>query len=124
MPRKRPRTRIQRVYSLIGSRIKSIREKKEILQEDLAKLAGLTRPSIVLIETGRQRLPIDRLYNIAKVLQIPLSKLLPDVHEVFDTSTALNSETAPLFIQSGNELKPTAEKQIREKLKEIRNEGD
>jgi transcriptional regulator with XRE-family HTH domain len=124
MPRKRPRTRIQRVYSLIGSRIKSIREKKGILQEDLAKLAGLTRPSIVLIETGRQRLPIDRLYNIAKVLKIPLNKLLPEINEVFDASTAINSETAPLFIQSGNELKPNVEKQIREKLKEIRNEGN
>jgi hypothetical protein len=57
-------------------------------------------------------------------LQIPLNKLLPEIHEIFDTSTATNSETAPLFMQSGNELKPTAEKQIREKLKEIRNKGD
>lgn len=120
MIQKRPRTRIQRVYSLIGSQIKLIRQKKDISQEDLAKRAGLTRTSIVLIENGRQRLPIDRLYNIAKALQISPARLLPDIHEVFEESKATDSETAPIFIHGGNELRPMAEKQIRDKLIEVR----
>ncbi len=122
MPQKRPRIRIQRVYSLIGSQIKSVRLGKDISQEALAKRAGLTRPSIVLIENGRQRLPIDRLYNIAQALDISPDQLLPKIKEVFDDGVTTNSETAPLFVHGGNDLKPKAEKQIRDLLKEIRNE--
>jgi transcriptional regulator with XRE-family HTH domain len=124
MARKRPRTRIQRVYSLIGSRIKAVRQKKEISQEELAKLAGLTRPSIVLIENGSQRLPIDRLYNIAKALQTSPTQLIPEIKDVFDEGIIINSETAPIFMPGGNDLKPKAEKQIRELLKEIRSRKD
>jgi transcriptional regulator with XRE-family HTH domain len=123
MVQKRPRTRIQRVYSLIGSQIKLIRQKKGISQEDLAKRAGLTRPSIVLIENGSQRLPIDRLYNIAKALQTSPTHFFPEIKQVFDEGTIANSETAPMFVQGGNDLKPKDEKQIREKLKEIRSGG-
>jgi Helix-turn-helix. len=120
MVQKRPRSRIQQVYSLIGSQIKSVRKKKDVSQEDLAKRAGLTRPSIVLIENGRQRLPIDRLYNIAKALETTPDQLLPEIKDVFNEGIITNSETAPLFVHGGNDLKPKDEKHIRELLKEIR----
>lgn len=120
MAQKRPRLRIQRVYSLIGAQIKALREKKNILQEDLARRAGLTRPSIVLIENGSQRLPIDRLYSIAKALEITPSQLLPEIKDVFNEGVITNSETAPLFVHGGNDLKPKDEKHIRELLTEVR----
>lgn len=56
------RNRISKIYEFIGNRIRETRRKKGLSQDDLAKLSHLERPSIVLIERGRQKLPIDRLY--------------------------------------------------------------
>lgn len=78
--------RIERVFALTGRRIQVAREKAGITKEALASAVRLDRSSIALIESGKQRLPIDRLYEIARALQTTVQRLLPDMNEVFQES--------------------------------------
>lgn len=65
------------LYAEIGRRIRSEREALGFTQTDLAQAVGLLRTSIANIESGRQRLPIQTLYQIAYELGVPIYALLP-----------------------------------------------
>lgn len=70
------------LYSAIGLRIKHARSTMQLTQEDTAKAVGVLRTSITNIEKGRQRLPIDLLYDIADVLGVQAVSLLPRNEDV------------------------------------------
>lgn len=70
------------VYEVIGRNIKRFRELNKFSQTDLGEKIGLTRSSIANIETGRQKVQIDTLYQIAMVLYVEIEQLLPKVNEV------------------------------------------
>ena len=63
-------------YAEVGQLIANARNGKAT-QELLAKRAGLTRTSIVNIEKGRQQIFLHTLVDVAKVLEVPISKLIP-----------------------------------------------
>jgi len=55
--------------------IKTIRKYRGMTQDDLAQAAGLSRPYLTEIETGRKEGSIKSLKAIAKALGVPLEKL-------------------------------------------------
>ena len=57
------------------SAIKIIRKHRGMTQDDLANAAGLSRPYLTEIETGRKEGSIRSLKSIAKALNVPLEKL-------------------------------------------------
>ncbi len=82
--------RIEKVFTLIGKKIRSARSKTDLSQDDLAAKVKLERSSIVLIESGKQRLPIDRLYLVARELGTTPQKLLPEMKEIFEEADMEN----------------------------------
>ncbi|MBA3665825.1 MAG: helix-turn-helix transcriptional regulator [Bacteroidetes bacterium] len=64
-------------YTILGSRIREARITAKLKQETFATFLSLSRASIVNIEKGRQHPPIHLLWDIAKVLNIPVVDLLP-----------------------------------------------
>jgi transcriptional regulator with XRE-family HTH domain len=68
---------VELLYKLIGLRIKTAREDMSLTQEDLGVRVGLTRTSISNIENGRQKIQVDTIYDIARVLNIDPFSLLP-----------------------------------------------
>lgn len=68
---------IEQLYTSIGRRIREEREAVGLSQDYLARLIGINRPSLTLMESGRQRVQVHSLYAIADVLGIPLADLLP-----------------------------------------------
>ena len=78
------RNRSNQLYVEIGKRIRKTRESIQLTQGQLAEKAFLKRPSIVLIEQGTQRLPIDRLYLIASALGCNVTNLLPEHNNSHD----------------------------------------
>jgi len=57
--------------------IKRLREKKDLSQEKLARLADVSNNTIVNIEAGKQLNPtIDTLLKIAKALDVDVNQLL------------------------------------------------
>ncbi len=63
----------------LGLNIKMARLKKEISQEKLAGMIGVSRMTISLIETGNQHPKGLRLIDIAKALDIDINELTQSV---------------------------------------------
>lgn len=67
-------------YSALGQRIRERRIERGITQSQLAQLLSLSRTSVTNIESGRQKLLVHTLIQIASVLNMEVSTLLPDIN--------------------------------------------
>ena len=56
------------IYKQIGLKVRSLRESLGISQQEIAKRCGLSRPTIVNFEAGRQRISLHELENIARAI--------------------------------------------------------
>lgn len=65
-------------YKLIGKRIKFYRNQKHMSQMQLAEKAELSTPYISYIETGKKKISLPALINIAEVLGTTPDNLLID----------------------------------------------
>jgi transcriptional regulator with XRE-family HTH domain len=60
----------------IAMRIKILRERQKISQEELAARSGISRGYLARLETGRHDPTITTLEKLAKALNVPVGKLL------------------------------------------------
>jgi transcriptional regulator with XRE-family HTH domain len=60
----------------IGMRIKALREKRKLSQEELAGRAGLSRGYLARLETGRHEPTLTTLGKLAKALKVKTAELL------------------------------------------------
>jgi transcriptional regulator with XRE-family HTH domain len=67
---------LQDVQKVVGKRIKTIRSKKRVTQDQLAELAGLNRVHLYRIETGRQSMTLRTLKIIADALDVKMKNLI------------------------------------------------
>lgn len=67
------------VREYIANRIKYIRKKRRINQDELADKIGLSRASITNIEMARHGVTADTLYKICTVLKCKVTDLFPDI---------------------------------------------
>ena len=66
---------------VVGQRIKAAREAKNLSQEDLAALVGLSPTHISVIERGVKATRLDKFIAIANALEVSADALLVDVVE-------------------------------------------
>ena len=57
------------------TRIKELRARYDLTQEDLAKEAGVTRQTIVYLEKGTYNPSLDLAHRVAKVLRTSIDEL-------------------------------------------------
>lgn len=62
----------------LGYRLSQIREQKDLSQEQLEELSGVSTNSISKIECGKTNVGVETLYRITQALNIDLSQLLSD----------------------------------------------
>jgi transcriptional regulator with XRE-family HTH domain len=60
----------------IGKRIAMLRKRKDFLQEDLAKMLGITRSSLAQIELGNRNITAKELFKLAEAFEISIDNLL------------------------------------------------
>lgn len=65
---------IMDIKSLVGKRVKELRNNMGISQEELADLAGLDRTYITSVECGRRNISIVNIEKLAKALKVSLSE--------------------------------------------------
>ncbi len=94
---------------VIGESIRKFRKIKNIKQEHLAAMLGLSRTSLVNIENGRQATTIDNLFKIADILEVPFMYLLGE----YDNE--LKNNTNESFYKDGFEAGRKHEQSIRDK---------
>ncbi|MBO6086738.1 helix-turn-helix transcriptional regulator [bacterium] len=61
---------------LLGQNIKKYRNLKNISQETLAEIVGLSREYIARVETGVKRISLKKLFEIADTLEVNCSDLV------------------------------------------------
>lgn len=66
------------MHAEVGQRIRTLRQKKGMLQEELARKAGLSPSALSNFEQGRRRTSLDWLRKIGKALGVPMSDLIPE----------------------------------------------
>ena len=69
--------RFKEIYQIIGYKIKEYRSRLGITQQKLAEDINLERITIVNMEKGNQKIPLDLLYIIADYFSLSISSLLP-----------------------------------------------
>jgi len=57
------------------TRIKELRARYDLTQEDLAKKVGVRRETIVFLEKGKYNPSLKLAYNIAQTLQVTIEEL-------------------------------------------------
>src|SRR5215217_3046337 len=65
------------LYVALGGLVRARRERAELTQGELAQRVGMTRTSITNIESGRQKVQLHTLYDIAAALDVSPQALLP-----------------------------------------------
>jgi len=66
------------IYTIVGARIRDIREGLGMTQVDLAKRADIGRTTLVHIESGKHRTSLGNLYKIAEVLDVSAHLIVPE----------------------------------------------
>ena len=64
------------IDKILGERIKGLREKAGINQQELANKLGVSRPTLSQIENGERKLNPDELYTIARLFNTSIDVLL------------------------------------------------
>ena len=71
-----------RLYQLLGDRLKQRRLEFSKPQAWLAERVGLRRTSITNFEAGRQKVPLHVLYGLSEALEVEVADVLPTLEEV------------------------------------------
>ncbi len=66
------------INARFGTGLRKIRIAKGLSQERLADLAGLHRTYISSVERGERNVTLQTVETLAKVLEVSMSKLMPD----------------------------------------------
>lgn len=70
----------------IGHRIRKIRESKDLSQENIAFDLGISKGAYSKIETGKTSPSVNRILEIAKILEIDVREFFTDSKKTEDTS--------------------------------------
>jgi len=75
----------------LGEKIRQLRTQKKLTQDDMAEALNISQRAYSKIENDEVQIKIDRLHEIAKIMNIEVSSLLnKDQHQVFNS--VLNSQ--------------------------------
>lgn len=67
---------------LFSTNLRSLRKKRGMTQEILAKAAGMTRQAVTNIETQRHGVTLETIYALAGALNVEPRELLPELAPV------------------------------------------
>lgn len=73
-----PKDAIDPLLAEVGTRIRKLREARDLTQTALAKKAAIDRPYLVAIEAGKRNMTLLHLSKIARALRVSPGSLLPD----------------------------------------------
>ncbi len=87
-----PNPDVTGLYSSIGERVRTARERAGVSREQLAAQADVSKTSIAQFEAGHQRLPLETIYLVAATLGVGIEALLPSLAELTLPRTDLVSK--------------------------------
>ncbi len=83
------------MYSELGEKIKLLRKRRNLRQDDLASVLGISRGQISNLEKGRRNLSLKQLEKLCEYFQIDMSYFL--MSETTDSCIELIDKAKLLF---------------------------
>ena len=74
----------EKLDKYVGQKIKMYRQKKKMSQKELGKLIGVGDSAISAYELGKNSLTLSIIFKIAKILDVKVNDLFPDVDQGTD----------------------------------------
>lgn len=71
----------QEIDQLIGERLKEVRKKKNLTQEDVAEKLGVSFQQIQKYENGKNRISFSRLYELSIFMKEPLESFVSGIRQ-------------------------------------------
>ncbi|SMO61774.1 repressor LexA [Balnearium lithotrophicum] len=102
----------------IGKKIKLLRERKGLTQQELAELIGTTQQTVAYWEVGQRKPRYSKLQKLAEVFGVPISYFLEDKKQHWDLNTVFQEGKiipVPIYAEAqagsfGGYTMPTPEK--------------
>ena len=79
------------VDSLVGARIRILRQRRKMSQTELGKTLGVTFQQVQKYENGRNRVSASKLHQAANALGVSISEIFGAASETGDTLKATKS---------------------------------
>lgn len=76
------KTQIPIFSTIVGKKLRELREAGRVSQETLSTLLDISRPTLMAYETGKQSISVAEAYLAADFFQVEISALLPTLEEM------------------------------------------
>ncbi|MEC7264683.1 MAG: helix-turn-helix transcriptional regulator [Bacteroidota bacterium] len=103
---------MEKLYLLIGERIKQARIELDIKQKDLASEIGINRTSISNIEKGRHQPPLHIIFKICQFLSIEIYSIIPSLEELNRINDDWGNNSITRLIRKDNRLSENSKNNI------------
>ncbi|MDD5686663.1 MAG: helix-turn-helix transcriptional regulator [Elusimicrobia bacterium] len=87
---------MENIHKFVGKRIREERLKRELTQQEVADLSGITNNFLSYIESGKKQASLDTIHKIADALHISLSELFLEI-AIRKNDYSLNEQILPLL---------------------------
>ncbi len=99
------------IEKYIGRQVTKIRKQNNLSQQELAQEVDYDTSTISLLESGKFRVPIQKLQEIAQYFSVPISYFLPDT----------NQEKIPVHLSLIEEQVKELTQLLRQELHQVKN---
>jgi transcriptional regulator with XRE-family HTH domain len=79
------------VDAAVGARMRLLRQRRKMSQEELGKAIGVTFQQVQKYENGKNRIGASRLNMVADALNVPISELFDDTSPTSNTTRVTKS---------------------------------
>ena len=97
------KTHISLISTITGKKLRELRENGSVSQEALSAHLGISRPTLIAYETGKQSISVSEAYLAADFFEIEISTLIPNLEQL-KKLTSVEGVIAEKGIE-GDELK-------------------
>ena len=133
-----PKRSMNPIDAHVGARVRLKRMLMGMSQERLGELLGVTFQQVQKYEKGANRIGASRLYEISRVLEVPVQYFFNDMPEsissgspgfsedaaAFDASPIMNSENVNLFKANDAIKSASIRRKVLELMREIASPSD
>ena len=110
---------------MLGETLKRLRKSKGMNQEELARLSGVSRNSIVNWETGKREPRTGDMERLSVALDVPLIELLANIKDTQIADNTTDHVTLlPLGLGTGKAMKYAYWGGVLDRAKELADSGD
>ena len=106
---------------LVGARIRLLRKRRKMSQQELGKALGVTFQQVQKYENGKNRVGASRLQMVATALNVPISELFDGASATSSTSSKATKSLAfdPQALRLAEAFAKISDKDLRSSLVDL-----